>query len=253
MLPVAGEELGDPAAYGDDRLFIHLRQGTGFDGHDAALDELRMAGHPVFTVQLDGGPADLGTLFVEWEVATALVGARLHINPFDQPNVQEAKDRTAAILEGFARDGKLPVEDPGSLSDVLAHAERGHSYICLQAFVAPTPARQALLARLQGRLRDASAVRYRGLRPALPPLHRPVPQGRSADRAVRATAGRRAGRRGDSRARVRLPHACATRRRSATPARSAAAAFPSRAFPWPPAGRRSSGRSSTSRKRGSPT
>src|SRR5436305_12782493 len=122
VLPVPGEELGDPAAYGDDRLFIHLRQGTGFDAHDAALDELRTAGHPVFTVQLDGGPADVGTLFVEWEVATALLGARLHINPFDQPNVQEAKDRTAAILEGFARDGKLPVENPGSLADVLAQA-----------------------------------------------------------------------------------------------------------------------------------
>ncbi|MDX6538334.1 MAG: transaldolase / glucose-6-phosphate isomerase [Gaiellales bacterium] len=155
VLPVAGEELGDPAAYGDDRLFIHLRQGTGFDAQDAALDELRTAGHPVFTVQLDGGPADVGTLFVEWEVATALLGARLHINPFDQPNVQEAKDRTAAILEGFARDGKLPVDDPGSLGDVLAQAERGHSYICLQAFVAPTPAREALLARLQATLRDA--------------------------------------------------------------------------------------------------
>jgi len=155
VLPVAGEPLGDPSAYGDDRLFIHFRQGTGSDEQDAALDALRTAGQPVFTVQLVGGPADIGALFVEWEVATALVGARLHINPFDQPNVQEAKDRTVAILEGFGRDGKLPAEEPGSLSDVLGHAERGHSYICLQAFVAPTPERQALLTRLQGRLRDA--------------------------------------------------------------------------------------------------
>ena len=154
VLPVAGEPLGDPSAYGDDRLFIHFRQGTGSDEQDAALDALRTAGQPVFTVQLVGGPADIGALFVEWEVATALVGARLHINPFDQPNVQEAKDRTVAILEGFGRDGKLPAEEPGSLSDVLGHAERGHSYICLQAFVAPTPRRQELLERLQGRLRD---------------------------------------------------------------------------------------------------
>jgi transaldolase/glucose-6-phosphate isomerase len=155
VLPVAGEPLGEPGAYGDDRLFIHLRQSTGHDEQDAALDDLRAAGHPVFTLELVGGPADIGALFVEWEVATALVGARLHINPFDQPNVQEAKDRTVAILEGFARDGKLPVEEPGSLSDLLGHAERGHSYISLQAFVAPTPERQALLSRLQGRLRDA--------------------------------------------------------------------------------------------------
>ena len=154
VLPVAGEPLGEPSAYGDDRLFIHFRQGTGHDEQDAGLDALRSAGQPVFTVQLVGGPADIGALFVEWEVATALVGARLHINPFDQPNVQEAKDRTVAILEGFARDGKLPAEEPGSLSDVLGHAERGHSYVCLQAFVAPTPERQELLERLQGRLRD---------------------------------------------------------------------------------------------------
>ena len=108
----------------------------------------------MFTLQFDK-PADLGALFVEWEVATALVGAALHINPFDQPNVQEAKDRTVAILDGFAQDGKLPVEEAGSLGEVLGHAERGRSYVCLQAFVAPTPERQALLDRLQARLRDA--------------------------------------------------------------------------------------------------
>jgi transaldolase/glucose-6-phosphate isomerase len=154
-LPVAGEPLGDPAVYGNDRLFIHFRQGTGSEEQDAALDNLRAAGHPVFTVELESDPAVVGGVFVEWEVATALVGARLHINPFDQPNVQEAKDRTIAILEGFARDGRLPMEEPGSLSDVLGGAEPGHSYICLQAFVAPTPGRQALLERLQGVLRDA--------------------------------------------------------------------------------------------------
>ena len=154
VLPVAGEPLGAPSAYGDDRLFIHLHQGYDHDEQDEKLDALRADGHPVFTLQFDK-PADVGALFVEWEVATALVGARLHINPFDQPNVQEAKDRTVAILEGFAHDGKLPVEEAGSLSDVLGHAERGRSYVCLQAFVAPTPERQLLLDRLQGRLRDA--------------------------------------------------------------------------------------------------
>ncbi len=153
VLPVAGEPLGEAAAYGDDRIFVHVRHGAS-DPHDGALNTLRAAGHPVFTQQFDR-PADLGALFVEWEIATALVGAKLRINPFDQPNVQEAKDRTVAILDGFARDGKLPAEEAGSLVDVLAHAERGRSYVCLQAFVAPTPERQAKLDRLQGRLRDA--------------------------------------------------------------------------------------------------
>ena len=153
VLPVAGEPLGDASAYGADRLFVHLRQGPD-DDQDAALDVLRAAGHPVFTQQVDAA-ADLGALFIEWEIATALVGARLHINPFDQPNVQEAKDRTVAILDGFAQDGKLPAEEAGSLAEVLGHAERGRSYVCLQAFVAPTPERQALLDRLQARVRDA--------------------------------------------------------------------------------------------------
>ena len=118
-----------------------------------AMNTLRAAGHPVFTQQFDGA-ADLGALFIEWEIATALVGAKLHINPFDQPNVQEAKDRTVAILEGFARDGKLPVEEAGSIAETLAHAEEGRSYVCLQAFVAPTAERQAKLERLQTRIRD---------------------------------------------------------------------------------------------------
>jgi glucose-6-phosphate isomerase len=154
VLPVAGEPLGDAAAYGDDRLFVHLRQGTGWDEQDVALSSLREAGHPVFTQQFDSA-ADLGALFVEWEIATALVGARLHINPFDQPNVQEAKERTLAILEGFGRDGRLPAEESGSAAEVLGHAERGRSYVCLQAFVAPTPEREAKLERLQARLRNA--------------------------------------------------------------------------------------------------
>jgi transaldolase/glucose-6-phosphate isomerase len=153
VLPIAGEPLGDANSYGADRLFVHLRHGP-HDPNDPALNTLRAAGHPVFTQQFDG-PADLGALFIEWEIATALVGAKLHINPFDQPNVQEAKDRTVAILDGFARDGKLPVEGAGVLAETLGHAEAGRSYVCLQAFVAPTAERQAKLERLQTRLRDA--------------------------------------------------------------------------------------------------
>ncbi len=193
-------------SYGADRLFVHLRHGP-HDPNDPAMNTLRAAGHPVFTQQFDGA-ADLGALFVEWEIATALVGAKLHINPFDQPNVQEAKDRTVAILEGFARDGKLPVEEAGSIAETLAHAEEGRSYVCLQAFVAPTAERAGQArAAADPYPRRARLRRQRRLRAALPALDRPVPQGRAAERRVRAAAGGRAGRRDDPRARVRVPYA----------------------------------------------
>src|SRR5207302_8865128 len=81
-----------------------------------------------------GDPYDLGAEFFRWELATAVAGAILGINPFDQPNVQEAKDKTNAILES----GKEPDVGPeGSVEELLNQAEPGANYICIQAFVDP--------------------------------------------------------------------------------------------------------------------
>ena len=151
VLPVAGEPIAAPARYGADRVFAYLRA----DGViDAEVSALEAAGHPVITLPF--APSELGALFVQWEVATALIGARLGINPFDQPNVQEAKDLTVHLLEGFAASGKLPEEPAGTIAETLAHAVKGRSYICLQAFVAPTDERAETLTRLQRMLRDAT-------------------------------------------------------------------------------------------------
>ena len=99
ILPVADEPLGDPDAYGDDRVFVYLRNADEPDEElDAKIDALGKAGHPTITLAAHG-PADLGRIFFFAEFATAVAGWVLGINPFDQPNVQEAKDNTAKVLE----------------------------------------------------------------------------------------------------------------------------------------------------------
>ena len=90
VIPIAGERLGPPEVYGDDRLFVGI-------GEHHGLEPLAEAGHPVITLPSDG-TAGLGALVLTWEVATALCGAALGINPFDQPNVAEAKAATDEVL-----------------------------------------------------------------------------------------------------------------------------------------------------------
>jgi glucose-6-phosphate isomerase len=111
IVPVAGEPLVDPADYGEDRVFVHV------GGHANPLPELRAAGLPVLAIAASE-PTDLGRLFVLWEWATAVAGWVLGINPFDQPNVQEAKDNTARVLENGGRD--LHPGDPRALLHGLA-------------------------------------------------------------------------------------------------------------------------------------
>jgi transaldolase / glucose-6-phosphate isomerase len=99
ILPVADEPLVDPGAYGPDRVFVHLRDADAPDPRQAeAVAALAAAGHPTVTLTA-AGAGDLGRLFFFAEFATAVAGWALEINPFDQPNVQEAKDNTAKVLE----------------------------------------------------------------------------------------------------------------------------------------------------------
>jgi transaldolase / glucose-6-phosphate isomerase len=99
IMPIAGEPLGDPTVYGDDRVFVYLRNGDKpSEKLDAAVDALTGAGHPTLTVTTGDG-TDLGRLFFISEFAVAVAGWALEINPFDQPNVQEAKDNTNKVLE----------------------------------------------------------------------------------------------------------------------------------------------------------
>jgi transaldolase/glucose-6-phosphate isomerase len=149
ILPVADEPLGPPEVYGDDRVFAYLRNEDEPDEEmDAQIEALSRAGHPTTTGRVVGGAADLGRIFFVTEFATAVAGWALGINPFDQPNVQEAKDNTARILE----EG-LPEVDPGSLDELLAGAAPPN-YIAITAFAPPSDEMDAAVTDLRVALRE---------------------------------------------------------------------------------------------------
>ena len=201
IVPVDLEpQASTPAAYGDDRVFVRvaLAGSSGRAGADELVARLESAGHPVVRIEL-ADRMDLAGEFVRWEVATAVAGVVLGIDPFDQPNVEEAKELTRKVLAT-----KAPVDQPdpdhpggwGAASDVevpepeevpVLAAERSivlipdapmrltngngtlvgelrrhidrrrpNAYLALQAFIAPTEARTAALARIRALLRDAT-------------------------------------------------------------------------------------------------
>ncbi|HYP48101.1 MAG TPA: bifunctional transaldolase/phosoglucose isomerase [Thermoleophilaceae bacterium] len=105
ILPVADEPLGEPDSYGEDRVFVYLRNAEEPEEElDEKVEALSRAGHPTVTLQVQDDAVDLGRIFFFAEFATAVAGWVLGINPFDQPNVQEAKDNTAKVLDA----GDLP-------------------------------------------------------------------------------------------------------------------------------------------------
>jgi transaldolase / glucose-6-phosphate isomerase len=108
IVPVAGEPLGSPDVYGDDRVFAFIHTQSSKTGDiDAKLAALEAAGHPVLRHTLHD-PLDLGEEFFLWEFATAIAGALLNIDAFDQPNVQESKDNTKRLLGEYVQNGALP-------------------------------------------------------------------------------------------------------------------------------------------------
>jgi hypothetical protein len=140
ILPVEREPLGPPDVYGHDRIFVVYEDSP-------ELATLEAASHPV--VRLEN--AGLGGEFFRWEFATAVAGAVLGVQPFDQPNVQEAKDATARILSGTT-----PEVSPMSLAEVLGSIEPG-DYIAINAFISRNPENQERLQAARLTLRD----RYR--------------------------------------------------------------------------------------------
>ncbi len=112
LVPIAREELGAPEVYGDDRVFIYMpKEGDDTADYDEAIEALMDAGHPVITLPLQD-EYDLAGEFFRWEMAVAVAGKVLGINPFDEPNVTESKNNTKRLLEEYGRKKRLPEETP---------------------------------------------------------------------------------------------------------------------------------------------
>ena len=171
VVPVDGEPLAAASAYGNDRVFVRisLAGSAGPDpaigsNVDARLEQLAAAGHPVIRVAVDS-KIDIGAEFVRWEVATALAGVVLGIDPFDQPNVEEAKTNTRAVIASFEH-GDAPaggdaqgVADEVALKAALKKALPAlvpNGYAAIQAYIAQTPERDAALSRIRVLFRDGT-------------------------------------------------------------------------------------------------
>jgi transaldolase / glucose-6-phosphate isomerase len=112
LIPIDGETIGDVTSYGHDRFFIDLRTGGENDGaHDQKLDALEKAGHPVVRIVVKS-IEHIGQEFYRFEMATAVAGAVLGINPFNQPDVEAAKIKTRELTAAFEKSGTLPAEKP---------------------------------------------------------------------------------------------------------------------------------------------
>ena len=119
ILPVVGEPLGAPDSYGNDRLFVRLSLADAPEPDaERKLAALERAGHPVMTLRLKD-LYDLGGQFLLWEIATAAAGFLIGVDPFDQPDVQRAKDRTKELLSSLDK-GELPEETPSFRAGGLA-------------------------------------------------------------------------------------------------------------------------------------
>jgi transaldolase/glucose-6-phosphate isomerase len=165
ILPVVGEDLGAPGEYGEDRLFVHLSL-EGDTASDTAVAALEQAGHPLVRLSLHD-PYDLGGQIFLWEMAIAVAGHRLGVNPFDQPNVEAAKRIARKAVAAYKKRGSLPIETPSLIKDgievygkivaetpadalkaFVAQAKPG-GYVALQAFLEPTAEIDAALQALR--------------------------------------------------------------------------------------------------------
>ncbi len=112
LIPLDRERIGPPEVYGRDRLFVYLRLESGPDAsQDSAVEALERSGQPVLRISVDD-LYDLGQEFFRWEIATAVAGSVIGINPFDQPDVEASKIETRRLTAEYERTGKLPEETP---------------------------------------------------------------------------------------------------------------------------------------------
>lgn len=186
LIPVDRESLASPETYGEDRLFVYLRLESGPNSaQDAAIEAIKRAGKPVAQISLVD-VYNLGQEFFRWEIATAIAGSIIGINPFDQPDVEASKVATKKLTEEYERSGSLPAETPmfaaegvqlfaddknaGALNEAVsdhslsgyfkAHLDRLNAgdYFALLAYVEMNQAHEAALQTTRHAVRDRKRV-----------------------------------------------------------------------------------------------
>jgi glucose-6-phosphate isomerase len=162
VLPIVGEPLGAASEYGADRAFVVVLT-TDTGDLDASARTLEAAGHPVFRITTT--TSSLGREFFRWEFATAVAGAALGVNPFDEPDVKAAKERTAAQLEVRRRTGSFHLDPP--LLKQRGYARREHGdvarggsgrYLAVLDFLPADWRRPTIIERLRGAIRRRTGL-----------------------------------------------------------------------------------------------
>jgi len=175
ILPIVDEPLGIPSSYSRDRFYVAISLRGKRSSFHTLLRHMEERAEPVLKIVMED-PFDLGQEFLRWELATATAGAILRINPFDQPNVQESKERTERLLDNFQTTRRLPQPKPllerkavrffgskkllrdGDLLHSFFEGIRPGSYIAMLAYLPETSAIVDRLQKLRKKLRDAFRV-----------------------------------------------------------------------------------------------
>ena len=184
IVPVDAEAVGAPSVYGDDRLFAYLRLAADKDeAQEKAVAALEAAGQPVVRIVVNDA-MQLGQEFFRWEMATAVAGSIIGIDPFDQPDVEASKIKTRELTTAYEQTGKLPPEasffsgdgvelfaDPRNegelkpqatslVAALKAHLGRAKAgdYVALLAYIERTPAHITAMQKLRLAVRDTKKL-----------------------------------------------------------------------------------------------
>lgn len=187
LVPVDGESVGPAGIYGEDRLFLHLRLDSSRDREqEQAVRDLNQSGHPLIRISM-ADRYDLGQEVFRWEMATAVAGSVLEIDPFNQPDVEASKTATRDLTQRYEQVGSFPREtaffnqggislladqenrsllskatgaDPAAASILKAHLGRlsAGDYFAILAYLEMSPLHQRLLQRLRRQVRDRFGV-----------------------------------------------------------------------------------------------
>ncbi|MBI1955981.1 MAG: glucose-6-phosphate isomerase [Acidobacteria bacterium] len=174
LLPIVGEPPAEPAIYGPDRVFIHIRLRSSADGEiSRRLVALEAAGHPVIRIEMND-LLDLGTEFFRWEMATAVAASVQRTNPFDEPNVKESKDNTSRLLRQFELQKQIP--EPAPLlreSGIRLYGDARAKALLRRRAAHPGGRRPRLRELLAAHCRQAKAGDYLALLAYIPPAPQP--------------------------------------------------------------------------------